>query len=153
MRAYSTDLKERLVRAVADGLPMREAARRFDVAVTTVKRTVVQQRTTGSLEHKHSSGRPRALSREQDAILLARLQAEPDATVLEHCAWWAEHQGQQLSEATMWRAMRRVGWTHKKSHWQPASGTRKRGRPGGRRSPTSTRSNSSSSTRVAPTPP
>src|SRR5258708_18876340 len=33
MRAYSTDLKERLVRAVADGQPMREAARRFGVAV------------------------------------------------------------------------------------------------------------------------
>src|SRR5947209_2424876 len=49
MRAYSTDLKERLVRAVADGLPMREAARRFGVAVTTVKRAVVQERETGSL--------------------------------------------------------------------------------------------------------
>ena len=48
MRAYSTDLKERLVRAVAEGLPMREAARRFHVAVTTVKRAVVQQRETGS---------------------------------------------------------------------------------------------------------
>jgi transposase-like protein len=40
MRAYSTDLKGRLVRAVADGQPMREAARRFGVAVTTVKRAV-----------------------------------------------------------------------------------------------------------------
>jgi len=29
MRAYSTDLKERLVRAVADDQPMRDAARRF----------------------------------------------------------------------------------------------------------------------------
>jgi transposase len=153
MRAYSTDLKERLVRAVADGLPMREAARRFDVAVTTVKRAVVQQRTSGSLTRKSSPGRPRAIRGELDAILLARLQAEPDATVLEHCAWWAEHQGQQLSEATMWRAMRRVGWTHKKSHWQPASATRRRAQPGARRSPSSTPSGSSLSTRAAPTRP
>jgi transposase len=63
MRAYLTDLKERLVPAVADGQPMREPARRFGVAVTTVKRAVIQQRETGSLEH---------------------------------CAWWAEHQGQEL---------------------------------------------------------
>ena len=56
MRAYSTDLKERLVRAVADGLPMREAARRFGVAVTTVKRAVVQQRETGSLARKPIPG-------------------------------------------------------------------------------------------------
>jgi transposase len=153
MRAYSTDLKERLVRAVADGLPMREAARRFRVAVTTVKRAVVQQRETGSLERKPIPGRPREISRAQEAILRARLEAEPDATVLEHCAWWAEHQGQEVSEATMWRALHRLGWTHKKSHWQPASATRRRAQPGGRRSPDSTPSSSSSSTKVAPTRP
>ena len=61
MHAYSTDLKERLVRAVAEGQPMREAARRFGVAVTTVKRAVVQQRETGSLERKPIPGRPRAI--------------------------------------------------------------------------------------------
>ena len=116
MRAYSTDLKERLVRAVANGLPMREAARRFDVAVTTVKRAVVQQRETGSLARKPIPGRPRAIRGEQEAILRARLAAAPDATVLEHCAWWSEHQGQQLSEVSMWRALHRLGWTHKKNH-------------------------------------
>src|SRR5215470_4088147 len=119
MRAYSTDLKERVVRAVAEGQPMREAARRFDVAVTTVKRAVVQQRETGSLARKPIPGRPRTIRGEQEAILLARLEAAPDATVLEHCAWWAQHQGQQLGEVTMWRAIRRLGWTQKKRHWQP----------------------------------
>jgi transposase len=153
MRAYSTDLKERLVRAVAEGQPMREAARRFEVAVTTVKRAVVQQRETGSLARKPIPGRPRAIGREQEAILLARLQAAPDATVLEHCAWWAEQQGQQLSEVTMWRAIRRLGWTHKKSRWQPASATRRRARPGAKRSPRATPSSSSLSTRAAPTRP
>ena len=54
MRAYSTDRRERIVRVVADGQPMREAARRFGVAVTTVKRAVVQARETGSLERKPS---------------------------------------------------------------------------------------------------
>jgi transposase len=58
MRAYATDLKERLVRAVANGLPMREAARRFEVAVTTVNRAVVQQRETGSPRASADSGPP-----------------------------------------------------------------------------------------------
>jgi transposase len=138
MRAYSTDLKERLVRAVADGQPMREAARRFGVAVTTVKRAVVQARETG---------------REQEAALRARLEAAPDATVVEHCAWWAEHYGQQLSETTMWRTIRRLGWTHQKRHWQPASATRRRARSGGRTLPRAMRSSSFSSTKVAPTSP
>jgi transposase len=96
MRADSTDLKERLVRAVANGQPLRAAARRFDVAVTTVKRAVVRQRETGSLERKPIPGRPRAIGREQEALLRARLAAAPEATVLEHCAWWAEHQGQPV---------------------------------------------------------
>lgn len=153
MRAYSTDLKERLVRAVADGRPMREAARRFGVAVTTVKRAVVQQRETGSLVRQPIPGRPRAIRGEHDeAILRARLEAAPDATVLEHCAWWAEHQGQHLSEATMWRAMHRLGWTHKKSRWQRASATRRRAPPGARPSRRATHSNSSLSTRAARTP-
>lgn len=153
MRAYSTDLKERLVRAVADGQPMREAARRFGVAVTTVKRAVVQQRETGSLERKPIPGCPRRIGPEQEVVLRARLEAAPDATVREHCAWWAEQYGQELSEATMWRAIRRLGWTHKKSRWQPASATRRRARPGGRRSPRATRRSSSLSTRAGPTPP
>src|SRR5215472_14828721 len=149
MRAYSTDLKERLVRAVADGQPMREAARRYNVCVNTVKRAVVQERETGSLERKPIPGYPRRIGPEQETALRARLQTAPDATVLEHCAWWVEYSGQQLSEATMWRAMRRLGWTHKKNHWQPASATSRRAPPGARPLPGSTHSSSSLSTKVA----
>ena len=153
MRAYSTDLTERLVRAVADGQPMRVAARRFGVAVTTVKRAVVQARETGSLERKPIPGCPRRIRPEQEAALRARLEVAPDATVLEHCAWWAEQYGQQLSEATMWRAIRRLGWTHKKRHWQPASATRRRVPPGARQRPNSIQRSSSLSTRAARTSP
>ena len=153
MRAYSTDLKERLVRAVANGQPMREAARRFGVAVTTVKRAVVQERETGSLQRKPIPGYPRRIRPEQEATLRARLETAPNATVLEHCAWWAEQYGQQLSEATMWRAIRRLGWTHKKKHWQPANATRRRAKSGAKRSPSSTRSSSSLSTKAAATSP
>src|SRR5262249_52194077 len=109
MRAYSTDLKERLVRAVADGLPRREAARRSNVAVTTARRAVVQQRETGSLARQPIPGYPRRSGPEREAALRARLAAAPAATVLEHGAWWAEHDRQPLSEATRWRAIRRLG--------------------------------------------
>ena len=156
MRAYSTDLKERLVRAVAEGLPMREAARRFHVAVTTVKRAwcnSARRAQTGSLARKPIPGCPRRIGPEQESSLRARLEAASEATVLEHCAYWAEHQGQQLSEATMWRAIRRLGWTHKKRHWQPANATRRRALPGVRPQLSSTRSNSSLSTKAARTSP
>jgi hypothetical protein len=53
------------------------AARRFDVAVTTVKRAVVQQRETGSLQRKPGTGRPRAIRQDQEVALWARLEAAP----------------------------------------------------------------------------
>jgi transposase len=112
MRAYSSDLRERIVRAVAEGQPMREAARRFGVCVTTVKRLVVLHHHTGAFSPRPIPGRARTLNED---ILRQRMEAAPDATVLEHCAWWAQTQGQQVHETTMWRAMRRLGWTHKKS--------------------------------------
>ena len=96
-RAFSTDLKERVVRAVADGQPLRAAARRGAVAVKTVKRAVVQARETGSLERKQIPGCPRRRGAEQELAVRARLVAAPDATVLEHYAWWAERYGQQLA--------------------------------------------------------
>jgi transposase len=69
MRAYSTDLRERIVRVVADGQPLREAARRFGVSVSAVKRYVVRQQETGSLERTPIPGGPRKIGREQEAIL------------------------------------------------------------------------------------
>src|SRR5258708_20621590 len=119
MRAYSTDLKERLVRAAADGQPMREAARRFGVAVTTVKRAVVQQRETSSLARKPIPGCPRRIGKDQEAILKARLEAAPDATVEQHGAWWREQQGQERRVPTLWRALRPPGGPAKKQHWHP----------------------------------
>lgn len=115
MRAYSRDLRERLVRAVAEGQPMSVVARRFGVSCITVKRMVQLQQHTGNLDPRPIPGGVRAIGPERAEILRARLETEPDATVLEHCAWWAEQQGQRVSEATMWRAMRRLGWTHQKN--------------------------------------
>jgi transposase len=101
MPAYSTDLRERNVRVVAEGRPLGEAARRFGVSVSAVRRYVARQQATGCPERTPIPGGPRTISREHDTILLARLAAEPDTTVLEHYAWWAEHQGQVVSEATI----------------------------------------------------
>lgn len=114
MRALSMDLRERILGAVASGQPMQTTARRFVVSPKTVQRLVVQQQQTGSVAPRPIPGMPRAIDIEGDRQLQERMGAEPDATVLENCAWWAEVSGQQVSEATMWRAMHRLGWTHKK---------------------------------------
>lgn len=114
MRAYSTDLRERIVRAVASGRTQREAARVFGVSSITVYRYVRQQERAGSLAPKPIPGGARRIGPEHEAALRAHLEAAPEATLAEDCAWWEQTQGTPVSVATMWRAIRRLGWTRKK---------------------------------------
>ena len=115
MKQYSADLRERLVGAIDTGLPQAEAARRFGVGESSIKRWRRRQQETGSLAASPRPGRRRRIGREAEAALLAQVQAMPDATLAEHCATWAAATGVHLSDATMSRALRRAGWPLKKS--------------------------------------
>jgi transposase len=81
----------------------------------TVKRYTAHHRTTGSLDPKHQARQPPRIAPAQHPALLAQLAVQPDATLEEHCATWAQTQGVQVSVPTMWRAIARVGWTPKKT--------------------------------------
>jgi transposase len=116
MRAYSQDLRKRIVRAVEGGSSRAEAARRFSVSERTVRRYLHRQAATGSLAPAaYRRGPAPAISPAQEGALLAQLRAHPDATLEGHCAMWEREQGRAVSVSTMCRAQRRVGWTHKKS--------------------------------------
>jgi transposase len=133
MRAYSTDLRIHLLQAIDQGTPKAEAARIFGVSVRTIERYATQRRTTGDLRPAPIPGRPRKIGPAQEATLLAQVAAHPTATLRAHCAWWEQAQGVRVSEATMSRMLRRVGWTRKKGRWWPPSKTRPPGLPGGKR--------------------
>lgn len=133
MRAYSTDLRERVVRAVEGGRPQREAARLFGVAASTVKRYLQQQQASGSLAPKPIPGGPRRIGPEQEEALRAQLEAHREATLAEHCAWWEQTHGQRVSLATMSRAIQRMNWTRKKGRSGRASAMSRSARAGGRR--------------------
>jgi transposase len=124
MKAYSMDLRERVVRAVERGMAKAEAARAFAVSLATVKNYVRQFHRTGSLAARPIPGRPRDIPRDQDAALVAQLRATPDATLQELVAAWQAARGAAVSVATMSRAIRRVRWTRKKRRWAPMSATR-----------------------------
>ncbi len=85
-RAYSIDLRERSLRALASGIPVTEIARLFDVSESSLSRWRRQQRTTGSLAPGRSSGRPRAIPACQEETLATQVAAQPDATLAEPCA-------------------------------------------------------------------
>ena len=114
MRAYSVDLRERIVRAVGGGMSKAEAARRYEVGLSTVKR-YVRLGAGGSLAAKASPGRPRTIGAAAEAALRAQVTAHPDATVAEHRATWAREQGVAVSRVTLGRALARAGLPRKKS--------------------------------------
>ena len=152
MKAYSIDLRERIVHAVVgQERSPQEVAARFAVGVTTVKR-YVQLAAANALAPKPRPGRSRTryIRPEHDPLLWTQLDAHDDATLAEQCRLWNETQGVTVSEATMSRAIRRLGWTRKKRHWQPPSGANPPVTPGAPPSPTATRVASSSSTNPAP---
>jgi transposase-like protein len=66
MRAYSSDLRTRIVAEVVDGTPASVVAHTFRVGAGTVRQYVRQQRQGGSLGPRRSAGRPRQIPRVLD---------------------------------------------------------------------------------------
>ncbi|MDQ2785148.1 MAG: transposase [Chloroflexota bacterium] len=114
MKAYSEDLRQRIVQAVEDGSSQPVVADRFSVSLNSVKRFVRQWRATGSLVPQPRPGRPRAIPPDGQADLVAQFAAIPDATLATYCDQWEAATGVRVSQSTMCRAQQRVGWTRKK---------------------------------------
>jgi transposase len=125
MNAYSTDLRQRVLNAVDAGTPRSEVARLFEVSLSSIKRWLQQRRQTGSIAAKPRPGAARRIRLEQHATLEAQLRAKADATLEAHCQQWHHDQGQVVSVATMSRALKRAGWTHKKSKSAPVNVTKR----------------------------
>ncbi len=115
MRAYSLDLRARIVAAVEAGEAHPVVAQRFGVAVATIGNYLRLRRATGGLAPRPRPGAPLEIGPAQYPALRAQLQADPDATLARHCATWAEGQGQVVSVSTRGRTIARLGWTHKKN--------------------------------------
>ena len=123
MKAYSLDLRERIVQAVEGGMAQTVAARTFGVGVATVKR-YLHRHAADDLAPRTSSGRRRVIAADAEAALRTQLAAAPDATLAEQVDQWAREQGVTVSVTTMHRSIGRLGWTRKKRPSTPASATR-----------------------------
>jgi transposase len=116
MKAYSEDLRLRVLAAVDGGMPRRDVVGVFGVSLATVDRYLRLRRETGAVAPRPRRGPPPIKGAALAAALPPRLEAEPDATLDEHCAWYERAAGVRVSTATMSRVIGRVlGWTRKKS--------------------------------------
>jgi transposase len=123
MRAYSLDLRERIVAAVQSGQPQTVTARTYAVSLATVQRYVRLSRHD-QLAPRPIPGRPRRIGPEHEDALRVQLEATPDATLAEHVDQWAANHGLRMDPTTMADAIARLGWTRKKRPFTPANKTR-----------------------------
>ena len=128
MNAYSLDLRLKVLDAVDRGIPRREVARTFGVSTPTLERYLRRRREGAGLEPGRSPGRTPSIcaSVGERRALWRQLEENDDATLERHCELWENERGVRVSVCTMSRAVRKLGWTFKKSRWEPPSETRRR---------------------------
>jgi transposase len=114
-RAYSQDLRDKVMAAFDAGEPARDVAERFEVSVSFIYKADLRRRRTGEtgpgVQCCHV---PLRLERQQEAIL-AHIAQHPDATMAELRDWLAAEHGVNVCMATIWKTLGRFGLTYKKS--------------------------------------
>src|SRR2546421_9258891 len=112
MKAYSQDLRERVVRACDEGcLSHEQIARLFHVSTAWIRRLLQRRRETGSFAAKpHAGGARPKLTPRQRWQLVEQVAAQPDATLAE----LHEPVGAFVHLSTIHPALDRFGLTLKK---------------------------------------
>jgi len=119
-KAYSDDLRIRIVRAVDAGASRRSVAAKFEVSVSFVIRLVARWRATGSAKVRGTGGRPRHRL-EPHGDLVDRLLAAKRDTTLEELRQTLAREGVSVSRSGVDRYLRARGLTRKKRLRTPPS--------------------------------
>jgi transposase len=129
MRPYSMDLRERVLAACDDGMATAEVAETFAVSESWVRRLKQRRRQTGTAA-------PRVPTRHGPAPVLASQAERLRAAVRDHpgetAADYRDRLGLDVAPLTVWRMLRRLGLTFKKSRCARPSRTAPTWRPPGR---------------------
>jgi transposase len=114
MKAYSEDLRRKIVDALKRGTPKSEVSHLFGVSLSSVKRFARMEREGSSLAPKKPPGRPRKAGQREEKLLAADLADRPAATTSERRSYLEHLTGASMSDSTVRRLVRRVGHSRKK---------------------------------------
>ncbi len=123
MKAYSEDLRRRIVAAVEGGMPRTEAARLFDVGLSSVKRYLRLSTQRGSLAPRKGGGRPPKVNAAIARLLEEDVGRRPYAAVRERAVFLRSVCGAELSVSTVRRLLCKLGFSQKNGAWVRARGT------------------------------
>jgi transposase len=115
-RPYSTDLRERVLRACEAGEESQAAiARRFDISESAVRSWLRSLHQEGRREPKpHGRGFASILDEDEGVVLRSLVAAKNDATLAEYARAFTAKTGEEISETSICRALRRHGLVLKK---------------------------------------
>jgi transposase len=117
MKAYSTDLRKKILDAVDRGMPKSVAARTFRVSRASVKRYAAARREGRALTpKKHPGSRPK-LDERARKILEADVEERPAITLEQRCRFLKQMVGVSVSESTLSRLLRKMGFSPKDGVW------------------------------------
>jgi transposase len=114
MKAYSVDLREKIVAAVGRGMSKAQTARTFGVSATSVKRYVKLTEEGKPLSPGKAPGRQGKLGGSGMKLLEEDLHVRPAVTYEKRATLLCELLGVRVSRATICRMIRRLGYTRKK---------------------------------------
>ncbi|MEH3039477.1 MAG: helix-turn-helix domain-containing protein [Sphingomonas paucimobilis] len=112
-KAYSDDLRKRVVAAMASGRNCREVGAAFDVAPSTAGNWWRRYRSESSHTARPMGGDRRSKLLEQAGWIGERLAEVPELTLDEVRSELAGR-GIEVSYASVWRMVRKLGLRHKK---------------------------------------
>ena len=113
-RAYSQDLRDRVIEARESGTSARKAAARFEVAVSTAIKWLGRLRDSGERSARPQGRRSGSKLDPHRDFLLAAVEAEPDSTIAELQRRLVEERGVYASTGTIWAFLDRHDLTFKK---------------------------------------
>jgi len=117
MRAYSLDLREKIVAAVRHGMSKAQAARTFGVGATSVKRYVKLKEKGKPLTPGKAPGKKAKLDQSAMKLLEEDLHSRPAVTYAKRADLLNELLGVRVSKSTICRMVGRLGYTRKKDRW------------------------------------
>ena len=123
MNAYSLDLRKKIVEAKERGTSTAEIAKTFGVGASTVKRYFAAVRQGRSLSPKRRPGSKPKLNGAARKLLEADLRERPAATLPQRREFLRRTTGVEVSDSTVSRTLKRLGWSRKKDRWVPQSAT------------------------------
>ncbi len=126
-KSYSMDLRECVLRSIDEGQSKSAAHRSFHISRSAIDHWLTLREPTGSVS-------PRAMHRTRPPQLHGGafeefVRGHADASLDEMAKAWHEQGGVLLSAMSFSRALRRLGWTPKKSVGAIKSAMKRRARP------------------------